>query len=144
MCYNKYMTNLWLDDVREAPEGWTWVKTYEKCLAVLKSEKVEVLSLDNDLGGGIGSARFPMFGHGSFDEPEKEGSDVADWLEENSYWPRVVCVHTANPYARDYIRKVFDNSGKYHNALWGKVGKFDALVFNKRVLLPEEPWDAWD
>lgn len=41
---------LWLDDVRPAPEGWTWVKTVDEARARLVAGGVDHLSLDHDLG----------------------------------------------------------------------------------------------
>jgi hypothetical protein len=43
------MTNLWLDDIREAPPGWIWAKTAEDALRVLASVPVSYASLDCDL-----------------------------------------------------------------------------------------------
>ncbi len=49
---------LWHDDVRPAPEGWTWARTNEKAMEILKAgnviaaslEYVIAASLDHDLG----------------------------------------------------------------------------------------------
>lgn len=47
--------NLWLDDVRPAPEGWHWATTARDAIAFLHAEsrsgqKIEAVSLDHDLG----------------------------------------------------------------------------------------------
>lgn len=44
------ITNLWLDDVRPAPEGWVWCKTTREAREVLMSRFVVEASLDHDLG----------------------------------------------------------------------------------------------
>ena len=56
---------IWLDDERLPPSGtWTWAKTYEEAISLLKNERVEEISFDNDLG------------------EKMEGYDVAKWIEE--------------------------------------------------------------
>ncbi|KKL92173.1 hypothetical protein LCGC14_1887340 [marine sediment metagenome] len=80
---------IFLDDIREAPEGWTRVHTYEEAIEGLKTGKVEQISLDNDLG------------------TEKEGYDVAKWIEqqtfETNFRPPKIWVHSANPVAINNI-----------------------------------------
>jgi hypothetical protein len=41
---------IWLDDVRPAPEGWTWVKSALDVIGHLQIDHVEEVSLDHDLG----------------------------------------------------------------------------------------------
>lgn len=41
---------LWLDDVRPAPEGWTWIKTVDEAKTYLMAGDVNEASLDHDLG----------------------------------------------------------------------------------------------
>lgn len=43
---------IYLDDIREAPEGWIRTMTVDATFELLKYNKVEALSLDNDLGSG--------------------------------------------------------------------------------------------
>ena len=82
---------IFLDDVREAPEGWIRVHSYEEAIEGLKTGRVEQISLDNDLG------------------TEKEGYDVAKWIErqtfETNFRPPKIWVHSANPVARDNIKR---------------------------------------
>ena len=76
---------IFLDDIREAPPGWIRVHTYEEAIEGLKTGRVEQISLDNDLG------------------TEKEGYDVAKWIEqqvfETNFRPPKIWVHSANPVA---------------------------------------------
>jgi hypothetical protein len=44
---------VWLDDVRVAPSGWTWVKTSADAIALLAAGGVEEISLDHDLGDDV-------------------------------------------------------------------------------------------
>lgn len=41
--------NLWLDDRRKPPPGWTWAKTARDAMRLLLAETVEEASLDHDL-----------------------------------------------------------------------------------------------
>jgi hypothetical protein len=82
---------IYLDDLREAPEGWIRVLTYEEAIEGLKTGKVEQISLDNDLG------------------TEKEGYDVVKWIEqqvfETNFRPPKIYTHSANPVARGNIKR---------------------------------------
>jgi hypothetical protein len=81
---------VWLDDVREAPDGWVHVKTPEEAIELLRSGEVTEISLDHDLGLAT-------------PESERTGYDVLAWLEEavatgalNHRVP-IIHVHSANP-----------------------------------------------
>jgi hypothetical protein len=43
---------LWLDDTRQPSRGFTWAKTAEKAIELLKTGKVNFASLDHDLNIG--------------------------------------------------------------------------------------------
>lgn len=100
------MFNIYLDDVREAPEDYVRVKTVEECQMLLANNpgKVYVLSLDNDLG-----------------EPgiDKEGRSIPFWIaEQNTYyglnlWPCAIRIHSANAPARLYMEGVLTRYGCY-------------------------------
>lgn len=101
---------LWLDDIREPWRygyiGWTWARTYDEAIALLKTGKITEASLDHDL---------------SFDDQmktenfkEKTGYDVICWMEENNVWPKYVECHSANPVGRERIQQVID---KHYEAL---------------------------
>jgi len=72
--------NVYLDDVRNAPEGFVLVKTVEECKELLLNNKVNILSLDHDLGN---------------DQPT--GYDLVKWTIENKVYPNVITVHSLNP-----------------------------------------------
>ena len=88
--------DVWLDDMRPAPEGWTWVQTVDEVINLLMTGDVEALSLDNDLG-----------------VDQSEGQTVIYWMEENGYWPELLCVHTNNAVAGRNMRDAIQNSGHY-------------------------------
>jgi hypothetical protein len=87
---------LWLDDCRQAPEGWHWVRTAEEALAWLLTDTVSEASLDHDLGY-VGRLT---------------GYDVAVWLErhpEHYPWDGVV-VHSMNPVGAEKMRVALANA----------------------------------
>jgi len=78
---------VWLDDVRDEPEGWLRVFTAKSAINLLTTNDVEVISLDHDLGDDV------LYG---------TGYDVVTWIEENCacgkrYNIPEIRVHSANP-----------------------------------------------
>lgn len=80
---------VYLDDMREAPEGWIAVRWPEDAIQLLETGKVTELSLDHDLG----------------DDERGTGYDVILWIEEKviteGFLPPSIKVHSANPAARE-------------------------------------------
>jgi hypothetical protein len=82
---------VFLDDERDAPEGWTFVNTPDMVIALLETGMVSHLSLDHDLGDdeGIGT-----------------GYDVVLWIEEQVFNGEkfenleTITVHSANASAK--------------------------------------------
>ncbi len=79
---------VYLDDERTEPEGWIRVYWPEEAIELLKSGKVEEISLDHDLG----------------DDEHGTGYDVVVWIEEavitRGFNPPKMKVHSANLSAR--------------------------------------------
>lgn len=79
---------VYLDDERDTPEGWVRVYWPADAIDLLKTGKVQEISLDHDLG----------------DDDRGTGYDVVLWIEEqvidNEFNPPIVHVHTANVSAR--------------------------------------------
>lgn len=85
---------IYLDDIREAPKGWTRTYTARETIELLKTEAVEEVSLDHDLA----------FEHYAGDYSKEEtGYDVLLWIEEqvvtSNYVPPIIHIHTGNPSA---------------------------------------------
>lgn len=75
---------LWIDDLRPAPSGWAWAKTYDEARLALASGHVHTVSFDNDLGPN-----------------SKEGWEIMNWLEEMVFLgtlpaPKDIKIHSAN------------------------------------------------
>lgn len=76
---------LWLDDLRPAPPGWTWVTTAWDAIDALRAGGVVAVSLDHDLGPSDAGT----------------GHDVACWIEAEAHHGRLTrlvwSIHSANP-----------------------------------------------
>lgn len=92
---------LWLDDIRPAPEGWTWVKTAWDAIALLEKGGVEAVSLDHDLG----------------DAENGTGQFVAGWIEAEAYHGRIGRiawrVHSANPIGAERMKIALERAETY-------------------------------
>lgn len=118
--------NLWLDDIRPAPEGWLWVKTVDEAKQAMALHNVQCMSLDHDLGAcddcyravGIDPTRedkfdlwlersqymaMPNCSHVG------RGYDFCLWMAETGNWPaeRPV-VHSANPVGAKAMRQTIE------------------------------------
>ena len=84
---------IWMDDKREAPDGWMRTYDAKETIIFLQALEVEEISLDHDLGDK---------------ETKGDGYEVACWIEEkvafdDSYTPPEIRIHTENPVGRDKI-----------------------------------------
>lgn len=104
-CFNcdyRPEVRLWLDDLRDPVKhgcaSWTWVKTADEAIALLKTGCVVEASLDHDLTieQTLGRA-----------DNEKTGYTVVCWMESNNVWPPDgVKVHSMNPEGRRRMEQV--------------------------------------
>lgn len=94
---------IWLDDSRPMPEEFdSHVKTPWECIELLKTGKVETISLDNDFG---------LF---NYVDPN-EGRHVADFIEEsarNGTLPEIpeIYIHTSDSEARRKMKLAVHNA----------------------------------
>jgi len=87
---------LFVDDIRPAMPGWMIVTNYQMAINFLSTMKVDIISLDHDLG------------------EEKTGYDIAKWIEEKvatdpSYNPPHIIVHSANPVGCENIMRCINS-----------------------------------
>ena len=79
---------IYLDDIREAPDGWKRAYWPDEVTFALGTQNVTHISLDHDLG----------------DDTRGTGYDVILWIEEaivlREFNPPEILIHTANPAAR--------------------------------------------
>lgn len=116
------MLKLWLDDLRPAPVGWAWAKTYEEALSVLEGTYVTDASFDHDLGYGLLPEDTPgeYFSGGTFipdakyDNNLKTGYDLVRKMVELDLWPvRSLAVHSANPVGAAAMCGTIERYGPY-------------------------------
>ena len=93
---------IWLDDMREAPAGWTRCVRPDEVIELLEGGEVEEISLDYDLG--------------LVDERglDWNGEDVLRWIEQqvfergSSVRLPVISIHSANPVGRQRLQRALD------------------------------------
>lgn len=87
---------VYLDDVRETPEGWERVYWPDEAIELLKTGAVTEISLDHDLG----------------DDARGTGYDVLLWIERelvvSGFPPPKMRVHSANTAARLRMEQAID------------------------------------
>lgn len=62
--------NVYVDDLRDCPEGFTIARTFEEAVTLLEQHEVDILSLDHDLGEDAEGNLLPTgydfnYGHGN-------------------------------------------------------------------------------
>lgn len=100
---------VWLDDIREAPEGWVRATTALEAVTLLREKEVTEISLDHDLGK-VDPLRTIY----------ASGYDVAKFIERQvydskAYVPPKVHIHTDNPVGRANIRATMEKVEKLLN-----------------------------
>ncbi|WP_342435735.1 cyclic-phosphate processing receiver domain-containing protein [Paenibacillus sp. FSL L8-0436] len=77
------MINIYMDDLRKLPTGFTLARTTEECLLLLRECEVGILSLDYDMG------------------PEDyNGAEVARRIVLEGLHPREIYLHTSSAAGR--------------------------------------------
>ncbi len=77
------MINIFMDDCRRRPEGFTLARTTDECLLLLRECEVNILSLDYDMG--------PY---------DYNGDEVAGRIVLEQLYPREIYLHTSSPQGR--------------------------------------------
>ncbi|WP_252229970.1 cyclic-phosphate processing receiver domain-containing protein [Clostridium sp. ZBS15] len=83
-----HVINLYVDDIRKCPDGFVIARNYDEAIELLRSNTIDTLSLDHDLGlneNGI----------------EKNGYDIVKYMCEHGISPRQIYIHTDNVVGRD-------------------------------------------
>ncbi|MFK7678738.1 cyclic-phosphate processing receiver domain-containing protein [Bacillus sp. Wb] len=80
--------NLYVDDLRDCPEGFTIARTYEEAIKYLTDYDVEILSLDHDLGEDENKQLLPT------------GYDLVKYICEHGLRADRIYLHTDNPVGR--------------------------------------------
>ncbi|WP_379126902.1 cyclic-phosphate processing receiver domain-containing protein [Paenibacillus sp. sgz500958] len=77
------MINVYMDDFRRVPPGFTLARTTDECLMLLRECEVGILSLDHDMG--------PV---------DVTGSEVAKIMVLEGLFPREIFLHTSSLWGR--------------------------------------------
>jgi len=89
---------VWLDDVRDAPDGWVRVFTAAEAIALLEAGGVVEISLDHDLGDEATCGT---------------GYDVAVWIEEavatRGFAAPEIHIHSANVVGRERMQHAIES-----------------------------------
>lgn len=77
------MINIFMDDCRKLPQGFTLARTTEECLLLLRECEVNILSLDYDMG-----------------PDDYSGDEVARRIVLEGLFPRKIYLHTSSNWGR--------------------------------------------
>lgn len=88
---------IFLDDIREAPQGWDKFETVEAVKHYISNGyPITHISLDHDLGDNVPT-----------------GYDLCKWIEEQvyrcNYKPPILTIHSANPVGRKNMQAAIDS-----------------------------------
>ena len=92
---------LWVDDLREPPEGFLWFKTTKSVLDFLEwngSKAVSLFDLDHDAGDFV-----------------SEGGDyvrILDFLDFSGAKDVIVHIHSANPVGANNMRRIITKNSE--------------------------------
>lgn len=81
--------NLYVDDLRDCPIGFVVARTFQEAIHLLENHKVDVLSLDHDLGEDLKGNLLPT------------GYDLVKYICENGLRANKIYIHTDNPVGRE-------------------------------------------
>ena len=92
---------LWIDDIRPAPNGYTWIKSVSDARKVIqlaegRKENIEIIHMDHDAG----------------DYAYKGGDYIRllDWLEfTGRNYP--IAIHSQNPVGVENMRRIIQRNG---------------------------------
>lgn len=99
------MANLFIDDVRNVPDGWEVARTSAEAIAMIRANPPYYwISFDHDLG---------MLRDGSIDEVRKVIKEL--WLHgvEHDKLPEQFSVHSDNPEGVKWILGTMENISKH-------------------------------
>jgi len=83
------MTNIYLDDLRDCPEGFVVARTMAEAIEMFKHNDVDILSLDHDLGEDENGVLLPT------------GYDFVKYFCEHGLFAGKIYMHTDNGVGRE-------------------------------------------
>jgi hypothetical protein len=119
---------LWLDDERKPPSRavtgirWTWAKSHDQAIVLLKTGRVVFASLDHDLCDEHYQAfSWSVANNQPVDTTycgEKTGYETLCWMEEHKVWPKNgVRIHSMNtirkPIMVEAIKRIYGRTFQF-------------------------------
>jgi response regulator of citrate/malate metabolism len=104
--------NLYVDDLRQCPDNFILAKNMNEAINILKKYKIDILSLDHDLGEDENGKVLPT------------GYDLVKHICENNYSINKIYIHTANPVGRENMYQTLIGAQKR-----GFINK-DIVIYN--------------
>lgn len=95
------MINVYLDDFRPCPKGFVLARNMEECLTLLSNSKVNILSLDHDLGIG-----------------EPTGYDLVRQMVEKGYYANEIYLHSSSASGRMNMYQLLQKHKPEHVAIY--------------------------
>ena len=103
---------LYLDDLRDHPEGWTRAYTAHQAISHLQSGDYDFASLDHDLDA---------YYYTSYHEGTYTGFHVVKYMAEHDIWPHLgVRIHTDNDWGRNNMQELIETYSPYTNMYEGR------------------------
>jgi len=90
--------NLYLDDLRDCPEGFDIARTVEEALEIFAAKNIEILSLDHDLGSDETGELLP------------NGYDFVKLFCQKGLHANKIYIHTDNPVGRENMYQLLHAS----------------------------------
>lgn len=94
------MINIYLDDIRDCPKGFILAKDIDKAIDLMRNNKVNIISLDHDLGVNSKGELLPT------------GYDLVKYICEHGIRFNKIYIHTDNPVGRDSMYQTLIASQK--------------------------------
>lgn len=93
---------LWIDDVREAPEGYIWCRSVNETKEFITrylqwNIRIELLDIDHDAG--------------DFASDGGDYIEILNWLEEYMVCCFPIHIHSMNPVGVENMRRIIKRNG---------------------------------
>jgi hypothetical protein len=96
---------IWIDDVREAPEGYIWCKSTNEALrlTIFNINDVEILHLDHDMGDTFGGDAIIILNE--LERKSHRNSEFAEAVKNI-----IFILHSANPVGVANMRRIIQKN----------------------------------
>lgn len=98
---------IWVDDIRQAPEGYIWCKSTNEALRLIfvqHNYKIEVIDLDHNMGDTFGGDAIRILQE--FERKSHRNSEIAEAVKNIKFR-----LHSANPVGVENMRRIIQKNG---------------------------------